>query len=76
MHCTDKYFQNSSIIWPVWLNVECSLTNYVVVGSNPVAVTKTSDTALISSKEFLDIQATIGCRFTLILLHDMIITYS
>ena len=19
-HCTDKYLQNSSIIWPVWLN--------------------------------------------------------
>ena len=21
MHCTDKYSQHSSIIWPVWLNV-------------------------------------------------------
>ena len=20
MHCTDKYLQNNSIIWPVWLN--------------------------------------------------------
>ena len=20
MHCTDKYSQHSSIIWPVWLN--------------------------------------------------------
>ena len=28
------------------------------------------------SKEFLDIQATIECRFTLKLLPDMIITYS
>ena len=30
-----------------------------VVGSNPVAVTETSDITPVSSKEFLDIQATI-----------------
>ena len=30
----------------------------------------------VSSKEFLDIQATIECRFTLKLVRDMIITYS
>ena len=39
MHRTDKYSQHSSIIWPVWLNVECSFMNQVVVGSSPVAVT-------------------------------------
>ena len=37
--------------------VECSFTNYVVVGSNPVAVTKTSDMAQALRKKFLDIQA-------------------
>ena len=32
--------------------------------------------APVSSKEFVDIQETIGCRFTLKLVRDMIITYS
>ena len=35
------------------------------MGSNPVAVTSPSDFAPASSKEFLDIQATIECEFTL-----------
>ena len=56
--------------------VECSFTNYVVVCSNPVAVTKTSDIAPVPSKEFFDIQATVECRFTLRRVRDMIITYS
>ena len=56
--------------------VECSFTNKVVVGSNPVAVSQTSDMALVLSKEFLDIQATIECRFTLKLARDMLKTYS
>ena len=30
----------------------------------------------VSSKEFLDIQATLECRFTLKRVRDMIITYS
>ena len=45
--------------------VECLFMNKVVVGSSPVAVTLTSDFAPASSKEFLDTQATIECRFTL-----------
>ena len=44
------------------------------MGSNHVAVTYTSDIATVSSKEVLDIQATIECGFTL--KHDMIRTYS
>ena len=44
------------------------------MGSNPVAVTYTSDIALVSSKEFLDIQTTMQCRFTLKQVRDMIIT--
>ena len=45
--------------------VECSFMNYLVVGSSPVAVTNTSDFAPASSKEFLDIQTTMECGFTL-----------
>ena len=48
----------------------------MVVGSNPVAVTSPSDFAPASSKEFLDIQATIECGFTLKRVRDMIKTYS
>ena len=45
------------------------------MGSNPVAVTSPSDFAPASSKEFLDIQATIECGFTLKRVRDMIKTY-
>ena len=48
----------------------------MVVGSDPVAVTKTADIAPVSSKEFLDIQATAECRFTLKRILDIIITFS
>ena len=50
--------------------IECSFKNYVIVDSNPVAVT------LVSSKEFPDIQVSTECRFTLKRARDMIITYS
>ena len=48
----------------------------MVVGSNPVAVTSTSDIASVSSKEFLHIHATTECRFTLKCVCDMIKTHS
>ena len=48
----------------------------MVVGSSPVAVTEISDFAPVLSKEFLDIQATIECEFTLKRVRDMIRTYS
>ena len=51
-----------------------SFTNKEVVGLNLVAVTETPDIAPVSSKEFLDIQATIRCRFTLKHARDMIRT--
>ena len=56
-----------------WFSV-CLQT--VIVGSNPLAVTWTSDMMPVWSKEFLGIHATIQCRFTLKLVCDMIITYS
>ena len=55
--------------------VECLFMNKVVVGSSPVAVTLTSDFAPASSKEFLDIQASIECGFSLKRVRDMI-TYN
>ena len=48
----------------------------MVLGSSPVAVTSASDFAPASSKEFLDIQATIECGFTLKRVRDMTRTYS
>ena len=51
--------------------VECSFTNQVVVSSSPVSVTQTSDITPVLSKEFLDLQATTECRFTLKLVRDM-----
>ena len=46
------------------------------MGSNPAAVAYTSDIAPVLSKEFIDIQATTECRFTLKRVRDMIRTYS
>ena len=48
----------------------------MVLGSNPVAVTSTSDFVPASSKEFLDIQATIESRFTLKRVRGMARTYN
>ena len=48
----------------------------MVLGSSSTAVTLTSDSVPLSSKEFLDIQATTECRFILKRIHNMIRTYS
>ena len=48
----------------------------MVLGSSPAAVTSPSDFAPASSKEFLDIQATIEDGFTLIRIRDMTRRYS
>ena len=47
-----------------------------MVGSSPVAVPWTLDFAPVSSKEFLDIQATVESGFTLKRVCDMTRTYS
>ena len=57
-----------------WMSV--GFTNKVVVGSNPLVVIYTSYMPPVLSKEFLDIQAAIECRFTLKRFGDMITTYS
>ena len=56
--------------------VECSITNYVVVGSTPVPVTETPYIAPVLTKKFPDIQANIDYVFTLKRVYDMIRTYS
>ena len=56
--------------------VECSFMKYVIVSSNLIAVTKTWHIAPVLSKEFLDIQAAVECRFPLKRVCDMIIPHS
>ena len=48
----------------------------MVVGSNPVDLTLTSDVVPVANKEFLNIQATTERRFTLKRVRDMIVTYN
>ena len=48
----------------------------MVLGSSWVAVTSSSDFAPALSKQFLDIQATIQCGFTLKNVRDMTRTYN
>ena len=55
--------------------VECLIKNLVVLGWSPVAVTSPSDFTSASSKEFLDIQVTVECGFTLKRVRDMKRTY-
>ena len=62
MYRTDKYLQYSSIIWLVWLN------GWVFIYK--LSDSLTSDIAPVSSKEFLDIQATIEYKFTVKLVRD------
>ena len=47
----------------------------MISGSNFVAVTRIKYIVPVSSKEFLEIQATIECRFTLKRVGDMLRTY-
>ena len=53
---------------------ECSFTDLVIVGLNPVAVTCISDVAPVSRRKLLNIQGTAQCRFTLKWVCDMIRT--
>ena len=76
MHHTDKYSQHSSIIWPVWLNVWMFVYELSGRGFDPSCNHLNSDFMPASSKEFLDIHATIECGFTLKRILDMTRTYS
>ena len=52
--------------------VESSFTNYVVVVSSHVAVTKTPDFRPAFNKDFLEIEKDRECGFTLKCVRDMI----
>ena len=56
--------------------IECLFTNYVVVGSGQVAVAKPSDFTTNLGKDFVNIQVTIECGFTLKRVRDMTRIYS
>ena len=76
MHHTDKYWEHSSIIWPIWPNgwvfvYELSSSGF----ESSCSHLKTSDFAPALRKEFLDIQATIECGFTLKRVRGMTRTY-
>ena len=60
----------------IYINKASLAKRLWVVGSSPVAVTQTSDFAPVSSKEFLAIQTTIECGFTLIRVGGIIKTSS
>ena len=76
VHRTDKYSQQSSIIWPVWLNhwmFFYKLSNCVF---EPwFRLLKLQISHLFRTK-FLDIQATRECVFTLKRACDMVRTYN
>ena len=76
MHCTDKYSQHGSIIWPVSLNGRA----LVHERSDCELDSKRSNLNFrlqpVCSEEFLDLQATIKCGITLKYVHDMARTYS
>ena len=56
--------------------VEYSFKNKMVLGSSLVAVIYTLNSSPVSSKEFLDLQATLEYGFTLKRVHDMITAYN
>ena len=71
LHLRDKYSEHSSIIWSVWPN------GWMVVNElNGSGFESSSHNAHSSSKDFLDIQATIECGFTLRRVRGMIRRYS
>ena len=69
-----KYSKHSSITWPVWPNG--SVFIYKLSGSGFEASYSYLTFRFSTSKEFLDIQATIECGFTLKRVGDMTRTYS
>ena len=66
---------HSVVAW-MWRNALLKTGAISIIYTNPVAVTSTSNIAPVLSKEFLDIQVTTECRFTIKRVCDMIKTYS
>ena len=76
MHRGDKYWQQSSIIRPVGVNDWVFVYEIIGCGFKSRCSHLNFNFAPASSKEFLDIQATIDCGFTVKRVRDMIRTYS
>ena len=82
MHLTDKYLQHNSIVWLIWPNgwvfvYELSGCGFESSRSHSRSrVQSQSDFAPASSNEFLDIQITIECGFSLKRVLDITRTYS
>ena len=77
MHHTDRYSQHSSIIWPVWLNGRVFVYKLWGCGfQSSCCHLKFKFFSPVLIKEFLDIEATIECGFTLKRVLDMIRKYS
>ena len=75
MHRTDKSSQHSSNIWLVWVNGWVIVYELFVFGFDSRCCHLNSAITPVWSKEFLDIQATIECGFTLKYVRGMIRTY-
>ena len=73
-HACFRVNLHSTVAWMSWNSL--LETGYGLWVPNFVAVSETSDIAPVLSKEFLDIQATVGYRFTLKHVCGMIIIYS
>ena len=71
-----NYSRHRSIIWPVWPNGWVFVYELSGCGFESSCSHLNLDFAPASSKDFLDIQGTIECRFTLKRVLDMIRTYS
>ena len=76
MHRTDKYSQHSSVTWTVWLNGWVFVYELSSCGFEPCCCHLNFRYRAFLSKEFLDIKATIECRFNLKRVHDIIKSYS
>ena len=52
MQCKDMHSHHSSAIWQVWLKGRVFVYALTAMGSNPIVVSKTLDTAPVSIKNF------------------------
>ena len=76
MHHTNKYSQHSSIIWQVWLNGWVFAYELGGCGFQSRCNHLSFRYCACLSKQFLGIQATTACRFTLKQVCDMIKIHS
>ena len=77
MHRTDNESQHSSIIWPVWLNGWVFSCELICCGFKPPCChLKLQIWPLFRARSSLILRQTIGCGFTLKLVHDMIMAYT